>query len=747
MEWYYIVILVILGALAIADLMVGVSNDAVNFLGPAVGSRAGSFRMIMIVAAIGVVIGAVFSGGMMEVARKGIFHPDQFMFSEIILIFLAVMIADVLLLDFFNTFGLPTSTTVSLVFGLLGSAVAASVIKIISIDGSMADLSNYINSDKALAIISGILISVVVAFFAGMIIQYITRLIFSFNYQRKVKITSGLFGGVALTAILLFIVLKGLGDSTIVTKADKEWILDHTWTIALISFGVLSVLLQILHMLFKLNVFKLVVFAGTFGLALSFAGNDLVNFIGAPMAGLKAFQLWQESGTAPDAFSMEGLTGEVPTDAYLLLMAGLIMVVTIFLSRKAKTVIKTSIELSRQDEGDERWGSSFMARALVQGAVSFQKGIAKLLPKSLMDYLSRRFDNTQASMEESQPVSFDLIRASVNLVVASVLIASATSLKLPLSTTYVTFMVVMGTSLADGAWGRESAVYRITGVLTVISGWFFTAFIAFVVAATVLTILHFTGMFGVVGMVLLAAFLMYRSRVLHKNRENESAEAEEAEEKVPSTSIELAEQTNKKVMEVITRIPKIYAETILALEDEDRKQLKKLAKEVNQTNKLTKKFKNQSLKLVKNLDQNLIHAGSHAVQVFDYVRETAYCLNYITNPSYTHVNNVHNPIPDERFSELKKIKDKMSELFTYVIEQTNSDKLSHSEIKPKIEQILQYLEKERKVQLVNIKDSDMNTRTTMLYLSIMHETKNMLLHLENFIMAYEEFSNDLTKVV
>ena len=745
MEWYYIVILIFLGCLAVADLMVGVSNDAVNFLGPAVGSRAGSFRIIMIVAAIGVVIGAVFSGGMMEVARKGIFHPEQFMFSEIILIFLAVMIADVLLLDFFNTFGLPTSTTVSLVFGLLGSAVAASVIKIMNLGGSMSDLSTYINSDKALAIISGILISVVVAFFAGMMIQYITRLLFSFNYQKKVKITSGLFGGVALTAILLFIVLKGLGDSSIVTKADKAWILDHTWSIALISFAVLSVLLQILHMLFKLNVFKLVVFAGTFGLALSFAGNDLVNFIGAPMAGFKSFQLWQSSGTAPESFSMEALTGEVPADAYLLLIAGLIMVATIFLSRKARTVVKTTLELSRQDEGDERWGSSYMARAAVQGAVSFQKGMAKILPKSFMSFLSRRFDNTQASMDETQPVSFDLIRASVNLVVASILIAAATSLKLPLSTTYVTFMVAMGTSLADGAWGRESAVFRITGVLTVISGWFFTAFIAFVVAATVLTILHFTGMFGVIGMVLLAAFLMYRSRVLHKNRENESVEAEDAEESIPANSMELSEQLNRKVKDVISSIPRIYSETILALEDEDRKKLKKLAKEVNQSNKQTKKYKNQSLKLVKHLNKDLLDSGSHAVKVFDYVRETAYCLNYITNPSFTHVNNVHNPIPDERFRELKKIKDQIVELYADLIDKVNHEKLSHVEIKPRIEQILMYLEKERKVQLVTIKESDMNTRTTMLYLSIMHETKNMLLHLDNFIQAYEEFSKNLPK--
>lgn len=746
MDWYYIAIIVILGLLAVTDLVVGVTNDAVNFLGPAVGSRAGSFRMIMIIAAIGVVVGATFSGGMMEVARKGIFNPEQFVFSEIILIFLAVMISDVLLLDFFNTFGLPTSTTVSLVFGLLGSAVAASVIKIININGSVIDLGRYINTDKALAIISGILISVIVAFIAGMIIQYIVRLIFTFNYQKKIKFTSGIFGGIALTVILLFIVLKGLGDSSFITKPDKAWVLENSWIIALLSFIALSVLLQVLHMLFKLNVFKLVVFAGTFGLALSFAGNDLVNFIGAPMAGLKSYQLWKVSGESPDTCNMHGLNGDVPVDVFLLLIAGLVMVAAIFLSRKVRTVVKTTIQLSRQDEGDERWGSSFMARTIVQSAVSFQKGLEKIVPKQIVQSISKRFEITKSSHEviyDETPLSFDLIRASVNLVVASILIAFATSLKLPLSTTYVTFMVAMGTSLSDGAWGRESAVFRITGVITVVSGWFVTAFIAFVVAAVVMIILYFGGMIGVAAMLLLAIYLLYRSRAIHKEREKESAETEKTEEYLPKTTKELSILTNQQILEILIRVPEIYNGTIEGLEEEDRKLLKKLSKEVNQLNKKTKQLKNRSINAIKNIDKNLVTPGMYAAQIYDYVREIAYCLNYITTPAYTHVNNVHHPIPLARFKELVSSKNKLNELFHFVIEQVNNEKLNHSEIKPWIDNIIVFLDHHRDFEKINNPEMNMNTRTAMLYYSIMHETKNMMTQIENFAKAYEDFRKKL----
>ena len=746
MEWYFLAIIIILGLLAVTDLTVGVANDAVNFLSPAVGSRAASFRLIIIIASAGVIIGSLFSGGMMEVARKGIFNPEQFVFSEIIIIFLAVMIADVLLLDFFNTFGLPTSTTVSIVFDLLGAAVAVSIIKIIKPHHSVSELGNYINTEKALAIISGILISVVVAFIVGLVVQYIVRLIYTFNYQKNVKYTSGIFGGVALTAILLFIMLKGLHDTSFIAKSAKTWISDNTVLIVFCSFIILSILLQLLHWLFKLNVFKLVVLAGTFGLALSFAGNDLVNFIGAPMAGYKSYQLWQASGENPDTYNMIGLKGDVPTDIYFLLIAGLIMVVTIFLSRKARTVVQTTVQLSRQGEGNERWGSSIMARTIVQSSVTMQKGLGAFLPKAVFTFLGKRFEKpnyNNVNNEENSQASFDLIRASVNLVVASILIASATSLKLPLSTTYVTFMVAMGTSLADGAWGRESAVYRITGVLTVISGWFFTALIAFIAAAVVAFILYFGGIFGVIAMVILSVVLLYRTKIMHKK--NENTEKDEVEAFLPQTSKELSELTNEQSMLIISKIPEIYSETIDALEDENRKLLKKLSKDITSMNKQTKKLKTRAINTFKNLSKELFVSGTHSIQIYDYVRETEYCLNYITIPAFTHVNNVHNPIPSEQFNELKLIKKQVKELFAFVIEQINNKTIEVSVIQQRINNIVMFIDSHRKVQLKNIKDSEINTRTTILYLGIMHETKNMLLHLENFVKVYNDFLNQLPK--
>ncbi len=748
MEWYFLAIVIILGLLAVTDLTVGVANDAVNFLGPAVGSKTASFRVILIIASAGVIIGSLFSGGMMEVARKGIFNPEQFVFSEIIIIFLAVMIADVLLLDFFNTLGLPTSTTVSIVFDLLGAAVAISVIKLAKTHHSFSELGNYINTEKALAIISGILISVVVAFIVGIVVQYIVRLIYTFNYQKNIKYTSGIFGGFALTAILLFIMLKGLSDTSFVSEYVKTWIADNKIIMVIGSFVFLSVILQILHWLFKLNVFKLVVLSGTFGLALSFAGNDLVNFIGAPMAGFKSYQLWHASGASPDTYNMIGLKGDVPTDVYFLLIAGLVMVVTIFLSRKARTVVQTTVQLSRQSEGDERWGSSIVARTLVQSAVSMQNGIKAVFPKVVFTFLEKRFEKqnyNNVQNGEDLNASFDLIRASVNLVVASILIASATSLKLPLSTTYVTFMVAMGTSLADGAWGRESAVYRITGVATVISGWFFTALMAFIAAAVVAVILYFGGVFGVIIMVAFSVYLLYRTKIMHKKIEDENIEKDEVEAYLPKTPSELSELTNEQSIIIISKIPEIYSETIDALDDENRKLLKKLTKEVTNMNKQTKKLKTRAINTFKNLNNDLLISGTNSIQIYDYVREIGYCLNYITNPAYTHVNNVHNPIPSEQFNELKLIKKQIKEIFELSIAQIKNKNIDLQVFQQRVNNIIMLVDSRRNNQLKLIKDSEINTRTTMLYLGIMHETKNMLLHLENFIKAYNDFLNQLPK--
>ncbi|MEE4256001.1 MAG: inorganic phosphate transporter, partial [Bacteroidales bacterium] len=482
METFYLVLVIVLFALAISDLIVGVSNDAVNFLNSAIGAKAAPFKIIMIVAALGVLVGATFSSGLMEVARKGIFHPGQFYFSEIMIIFLAVMITDVILLDTFNTFGLPTSTTVSIVFELLGGAVAISLIKIYGSMDTLSDMGKYINSSNALMIIFGILLSVAVAFTVGAVVQYLARLMFTFNYKKNLKYFGSLWGGIALTAITYFMIIKGAKGASFMNDDVKNFIEVNQWTIVAFSFVFWTILFQVLSMISKrINVLKIIVLVGTFALAMAFAGNDLVNFIGVPLAGYESFLAFLKSpGTDPNAMFMTALSGKIKTDTWMLLVAGLIMVATLYKSKKARSVVTTSLDLSRQNEGSERFNSTLFSRVLVRHTMNVAKGINYMIPAGVRNAINNRFDiekvkESNIEQQKKDAVSFDMIRASVNLVVASILIAFGTSMKLPLSTTYVTFMVVMGTSLADGAWGRESAVYRVTGVISVIGGWFLTA--------------------------------------------------------------------------------------------------------------------------------------------------------------------------------------------------------------------------------------------------------------------------------
>ena len=485
MESIFLLILVFLAILAAVDLFVGVSNDAVNFLNSAIGSRIASFKVIMVVASIGVLLGSTFSSGMMEIARSGVFNPEMFTFNEIIIIFFAVMITDVLLLDAFNSMGLPTSTTVSIVFELLGGAVAAALIKISTSDILLSQLGDFINSQKALAIVSGILISVVVAFVAGVVVQYITRLIFTFHYERMYRRIGGIFGGLSLTAIFYFLIMKGAKGASFMKPEYLAWINAHTLPILLVLFAGLSVVLHLLMVRRGVNIFKIVILAGTFALAFAFAGNDLVNFVGVPLAALDSYNEWVASRAAADTFTMEGLLKPTVANTFLLLLAGLVMVLTLWFSKKAQIVIQTSINLSSSNSGEhEQFGSSLPGRMIVRASMGFGRLVNQFIPMGIKKGIDSRFEPKKLLHGET-PLPFDYVRASINLVVSAVLIASATSLKLPLSTTYVTFMVAMGSSFADGAWDRETAVYRISGVLTVISGWFITALCASTMAAVV----------------------------------------------------------------------------------------------------------------------------------------------------------------------------------------------------------------------------------------------------------------------
>ncbi len=521
MENIYFIMLIALTILAVFDIVVGVSNDAINFLNSAIGSKAISMRTIMIVASLGIFIGAVFSSGMMEVARKGIFVPAMFTFDEIMMIFMTVMITDILLLDFFNTLGLPTSTTVSIVFNLLGAAVVVSLIKISNNDAqTVAELGNYINTEKALMIIKGILMSVVIAFSCGALVQWVSRLIFTFNYENKIKNFGAIFGGISLTAILYFIIMKGLKGSPFY-KEIKGLVNGNEFLIIIAGLVLFSVLSFVFQKLTKKSILLVVIAVGTFGLALAFSGNDLVNFIGVPMAAYHSYEAWEASGVLPTEFTMEVLSKKMPAEPFLLFIAGGIMVVTLWLSKKARTVAETEINLSRQGDTDERFDANFVSRGIVNISTAIASGVSKVIPADVRTKIDKSFERPNqviGSPDNPDAPAFDMIRASINLVVAGVLISIATTLKLPLSTTYVTFMVAMGTSLADRAWGRESAVYRIAGVLNVIGGWFLTAFGAFTAAGIVVFFVHLSKEIAIPILLVLTAVILIKNYQSHKKK-------------------------------------------------------------------------------------------------------------------------------------------------------------------------------------------------------------------------------------
>lgn len=517
MDQYYLILLAFLGVIALIDLFVGVSNDAVNFLNSALGCRITSFRTTLWVASLGVLAGATFSSGMMEIARSGVFHPQLFTFSELMIIFFAVMVADVILLDAFNSMGLPTSTTVSIVFELLGSAFAAALFKLIDAGLPLTDVANYINSSKSLGIVSGILISVVVAFISGAVVQYLARLAFSFRFENAYRRIGAIYGGLALTAIIYFLVMKGAKGASFMRPEWISWINDNTAAILFTLFAGLTVFFQILIVVFRVNIFKIIILAGTFSLAFAFAGNDLVNFVGVPLAAWDSFQAWKASGVADTEFLMGGLLKPATAPTAFLLLSGFVMVLTLWFSKKAHRVIQTSINLSSsQSGGQEQFDATTPGRMIVRAAMSVGNVLHQIIPLPIQRGIQKRFEPLPVVKGEV-PLPFDYVRASINLMVSAILIASATSLKLPLSTTYVTFMVAMGSSFADGAWDRESAVYRISGVLTVISGWFLTAISASSLAAVVAVIVFWGGEVAAILLGVGAVFMLVRSNLKTQN--------------------------------------------------------------------------------------------------------------------------------------------------------------------------------------------------------------------------------------
>lgn len=733
MDTIYLVIVLVLLGLAALDLVVGVANDAVNFLNSAIGSKVAPTWVILTVASAGVLLGSLFSSGMMEVARSGVFHPGMFTFPDIMMLFLAVMITDVILLDVFNTFGLPTSTTVSLVFELLGSAVAVALVNIWqSGQGAVLD---YINTEKAITIISGILTSVVIAFVFGAIVMYISRLIFSFHYRKPFLYFGALWGGVALTAISYFAIFKGLKNTTLMSKETITYIQDNIWMVALYAWVFWTIIMAILQHLFKINILKITIHAGTAALALSFASNDLVNFIGVFMAGLGSYEIGKEAlaqGMDLNNLYMSKLSEPVVADWKYLFGAGLIMILALWFSKKAREVTKTGVDLSRQSEGAERFSSTGASRSIVRNVLTFTKFLKRITPPQVISFVERRFQ--PVPNYEGNNASFDMIRASVNLTIAALLISLGTSLKLPLSTTYVTFMVAMGSSLADRAWGRESAVYRISGVLIVVSGWFMTALVAFTVAALVAFGLMYGGKYAVFGFLVLVVFLFIQFMAIHRKREKNEDKRENMEITGEADILKNCTDQIKKSVET-TRY--IYGEMLDGLFKEDRKQLQRLYKVCDEFHGDSKRRRTyEVLPTLHILEQDALEAGQYYVQVVDYFYEISISLRYMTESSYNYINNNHEGFKREQIDDLKLLGDQILSIyddFNKMIERSDYKELER--IKERRAVILDLYSDLVKKQIKRTKEHDTGTRNSVLYLNILNETKVIAMKSVNLMRA------------
>ena len=719
MENIYILMLVALIALAAIDLVVGVSNDAVNFLNSAIGSKVVSMRTIMIVASIGIAVGAIFSSGMMEVARKGIFNPGEFYFNEIMIIFMAVMITDVLLLDFFNTLGMPTSTTVSIVFELLGAAVAMALIKIaISDTETVANLSQYINTEKAILIISGIFLSVIVAFSIGAIVQFLSRLFLTFNFEQKPKIYGALFSGIALTSITYFIFMKGLKGTAY--YKDIEGLLEgNEYYIIGMAFAIWTSLSFVLTRFLNVNLYKIIITVGTFALALAFAGNDLVNFIGVPMAAWNSYEAWSASGMPASEFNMSVLAGKVPTPTIFLLIAGMIMVVTLWFSSKAKKVAATEVNLARQSEGHERFQPNSLSRVIVRSTLGVTNGLSFVLPKSWQKNMGKRFEKPVVNLPKKKVYelpAFDAVRASTNLMVAGILISIATSYKLPLSTTYVTFMVAMGTSLADRAWDRESAVYRVAGVLSVIGGWFFTAFIAFVTAAIFTYLIHLGSITAVSLLLLLVLFILVRNFVKHKKEEKEATQKKVLKREELITAKEVIEETSDHISEVISRANKLYSNVVINLSLQDLSKLKKTDKHVLKLNAEVDALKDEAFYFIKSLDDSSVEASRFYLMVLGYLQDISQSISYISKASYKHVNNNHKQLKSGQIEDLKIIDDQLSTMLKAISVIFHERRFGDiSKIVDEKHQLFDHVSKSIEKQINRIRSEESSAKNTTLY--------------------------------
>ena len=731
MEFIYLSIVVFLLVLAVFDLFVGVSNDAVNFLNSAIGAKVAKFKTIMLIASVGVVVGAVMSAGMMDVARHGIMHPANYSFHEVMTIFLAVMVTDVIILDMFNTLGLPTSTTVSLVFELLGGTFILALLKM-NADGNLT-FDDLLNSDKALSVIIAIFVSVAIAFFTGVFVMWISRLIFTFNYKKKLRYTVGVFGGVAFAMLSYFIFIKGVSKSPFIDQGVKEWISANTAMLMLLIFLFGTLLMQSLHWL-RFNVFKIIVLMGTFALAMAFAGNDLVNFIGVPMAGLDSYQDFVANGHGDhDSFMMTSLMTSAKTPFLYLLAAGAIMIIAMTTSKKAQNVVKTSVDLARQDEGDEMFGSSKAARSIVRATQDMGSFVSRYMPAGVARWIDSRFQKEDVILEEG--AAFDMVRAAVNLVLASLLIVVGTTYKLPLSTTYVTFMVAMGTSLADRAWSRESAVFRVTGVLSVIGGWFITAGVAFAVCAIVCMAMYAGGFLVMFLFMALAIFLVVKSQIAYarkaRDEKKDSVFTLMMRTKDPEIVLDLLEKHVSRTQSFVSRFALEQYNLILdGLTSENRHLLRRCKRELDNEHDQLKKYRRKEMLALKRVPMEVaverntwFHLGANSNQQF------IYCLKRLLEPVKEHVENNFNPMPRLYAEEFTPVRHRIEELMKRTESMLSSGRFTvYDDVLAEADRLKDELSVVRKSHLDRMQSDrdNANLKISLVYLNILQESQEFL---------------------
>lgn len=735
--------LIVMAVLAIIDIGVGVSNDAVNFLNSAVGSKAAPFKTVLIVASVGILIGALFSSGMMEIARSGIFVPAMFSFEEVMIIFLTVMVADIILLDIFNYIGFPTSTTVSIVFELLGASFCLALIKILSDNGLSDQIADYINTSKVSEIVISILLSVVLSFALGALVQYITRIFFTFSADERIKKAGAVFGGIAITAITFFILIKGMKNLSFVPENANIWIKSHQLLIIGISLVVWTLVSQLLISILKVNILKVIILIGTFALAMAFAGNDLVNFIGVPVAAIQSYDLFTASGVTDGSTYMMGelASNEIVAPFYYLLIAGIVMTITLWTSKKAHHVMETELSLSNQNAGAEKFNPNFLSRIIVRGFVYVGKLFNAVLPARLQIRINSRFEKPIVRKSKNKEQEhFDMIRASVNLIVASILISIGTSMKLPLSTTYVTFMVAMGTSLADRAWDRDSAVFRVAGVFNVIGGWFLTGFSAFMLAATVAAIMFFGDQFGIIAMLVLLAFILYRSNKQYKEKAKNKTQTDvPVFDEDDIASIQKINQKNtQQIAKILEKINNKLGNSILGLEQENSKFFIDNKKDIKKLNKSIEVLKSNFYVLMKEMDSNVVDSSKFLIKSYGNLQNVVLSLDFINNAAKAHIANNHKKLKKSQIKDLAKISVSLSELLSAAREFfLNADMEQTEKVNELCEKSREIIDYSMSREISRVKKDKTSQKANTLFMSILLETNYIVDRVNKLVSSYE----------